>query len=127
MPFWDRFRRTATRVEKANPFNGIAAVGLLSGLNGVHQNSRIQRVMQIRETAKLLGIPPAKLEEEMLAGGDINVNTGRSNVGPWLFATVLMLALLLGVLGWAWRWYPSPIAKPTPNQGQTYTEWLEIR
>lgn len=104
--------------EKANPFNGIAAAGLVSGVDAIHRNVRLQRAIQIREMAKVLGIPPAKLEEEMLAGGNITVNE-RGALGPWIFATVLVLASL-GVLGgWAW-WWGVPHRPSPPIQSSDY-------
>ena len=97
--------------------NGIGAAHLMQNLGRINQHQKHVEALGTRQLAKILGMPPVGLDDEMIAGGDITVKHG-GNLGPWIFASVLVLTILAGVGFGAW-WLrtmpPAPIIQPAPQ------------
>ena len=84
--------------------------------------------------AKILGLPPEEMTDDMLAGGNITINpqpvASKSNLGPWLFASVLLILAGLAGVGllygaWPIRTPVSPI-KPVPAAGSNEYLGIEV-
>lgn len=86
---------------KHSPFEGIAKVNALAGLDALKRQARLKQAMELRQIAATLGMPPDQLEQEMMAGGNITVNEGRGNIGPWILGSVLLVLLFVGLLLWS--------------------------
>ena len=84
-----------------NPLRDLNVASNVAQLGILRQNAQVQHATQVRLMAKMLGVPPTPMEDDMLAGGDIKIG---SNIGPWLFATAVLF-----LLAFAW-WTSQPKA-----------------
>lgn len=95
----------------------------MAQLREMNRTARTVGAVQTREMSKLLGLPRLDLkDDEMLAAGDININ--QRGVGPWIFASVLVLAFAGCVAGWGWS---RPFLYPQPSIPQVNTkDYIDI-
>jgi len=95
--------------------NGIAHADQIAAVNAQYQNEKIQRAIRTRTMAKILGLPPEEVSEEMLAGGNITINQpGPNRTGIWIFASVLLLVVVAAGL-----WLASGRSPVLPSQPGT--------
>jgi hypothetical protein len=114
---------SATDVIKENPFVGLATLNTMSGLKVLKDQAAIKQAFELRNMARVLGMPPDPLkDDDMMAAGDININRGGSNFGPWLFAAACVIAMAIGfgvlVLMLVQQSPAAPVTPPATTTGQ---------
>jgi hypothetical protein len=73
-----------------NGLNGVCLAAMVWNLGRMNRQTKIKSAMELRQVAKVLGMPPVGKDDENLAGGNISINNPL-----WLFLAMLLGAVML--------------------------------
>jgi hypothetical protein len=81
-----------------NPWLRVNAANSVAQLAALRRNARLQEAIQLRQAQQVLGVVAPGVDDEMLAGGNITI---QSHYNPWPWVVGIAI-LALAILFAAW-------------------------